>query len=366
MKEIIQKILEMAVYAPSGDNSQPWKFVVKDNEIKIFNIPERDNFYLNFRQSGSYVAHGALIENIVIVASQNGYKADISLFPDSREPDLVAVVKLTQTNPTEERFYPFIKERVTNRKPYENKKLSEGQKRSFLNAPEEVGGGGKIILVDEEDKMKLIGEASSAMEQIALETDFLHKLFFGDIVWTEEEEHEKKRGLYIKTMELPAPAQILFKIIRYWPVMRIFNMLGFAKMVAKTNAKLYASGGVFGAVVVDGDSPRDFINAGRLTQRVWLKATKMKLGFHPVTGILFLARRVMAGETQELSEAHIELIKKSYEKIKLAFGAENGVIAMAFRIGNPRTQRAEQSSYDGYADKPSARSSKLPPDIKWE
>src|SRR3990172_12416210 len=190
MRDTIQKILEMAVYAPSGDNSQPWKFVAKDNEIKIFNIPDRDNFYLNFRQSGSYVAHGALIENIVITASQHGYKADISLFPDSQNNDLVAVIKLTQTSPTEERFYPLIKERVTNRKPYENKKLSEGQKRSFLNAPEEVGGEGKIILVDEEDKMRLIGEASSAMEQIALETDFLHKLFFGDIVWTEEEEQK--------------------------------------------------------------------------------------------------------------------------------------------------------------------------------
>ena len=40
------------------------------------------------------------------------------------------------------------------------------------------------------DKMRKLGEASSLMERIALETDFLHKLFFDDIVWTEEEERE--------------------------------------------------------------------------------------------------------------------------------------------------------------------------------
>ena len=62
------------------------------------------------------------------------------------------------------------------------------------------------------------------------------------------------------------PAQILFKIIRYWPVMKTFNTLGFAKMVAKTNAKLYAKSGAFGIVVTEGDSAKDFINAGRLTQ----------------------------------------------------------------------------------------------------
>lgn len=352
MKDIIQKILDIAVYAPSGDNSQPWEFVVKNDEIKIFNIPDKDNPYLNFQQSGSYVAHGALIENIVIAASQFGYIAMVNLFPDAQEQDLVAVIALKKTTPREELFYPFIKERCTNRKPYESRKLSEGQKRSFMHAPEEVGMGGKVILVDEDSKMKAIGEASSAMEQIALETKFLHKLFFADIVWTEKEEQEKKCGLYLKTMELPPPAQILFKIIRYWPVMKTFNTLGFAKMVAKTNAKLYAKSGAFGIVVTEGDSAKDFINAGRLTQRVWLKTTKMRLGMHPVTGILFLARRVMAGEAKELSEEHIQLVKKSYETIKSSFGIENGVIAMAFRIG--------------YADKPSARCSRKSPEIVFE
>ena len=352
MQNEIKKILEVAVNAPSGENAQPWRFTVKDNQIFIFNISKRDQSLYNFSQKGSLVAHGTLIENIVIATSQNGYKADISLFPDLQEPNLTAVIKLVETNPTEERFYPFIKERATNRKPYENKKLNEGQKRSFLNAPEEVGGGGKIILVDEEDKKRALGEAASVNERVMFDNQFLHNFFFNHINWTEEEEKEKRIGFYIKTLELPPPARVLFKIIRYWPVMKIFNLLGFAKMAAKGNAKLYATAGAFGAIVVDGDSSRDFINAGRLMQRVWLKATKMGLGFHPVTGILFLARRVIAGETKELSETHIQLIKKSHETIKLAFGVENGVIAIVFRVG--------------YAEKPSARSSKLPPDIEWE
>ena len=32
-KEDIKKILEIAANAPSGSNSQPWKFKVKDNQI---------------------------------------------------------------------------------------------------------------------------------------------------------------------------------------------------------------------------------------------------------------------------------------------------------------------------------------------
>src|SRR3989344_3031731 len=193
MQNEIKKILEVAVNAPSGENAQPWRFTVKDNQIFIFNISKRDQSLYNFSQKGSLVAHGTLIENIVIATSQNGYKADISLFPDLQEPNLTAVIKLVETNPTEERFYPFIKERATNRKPYENKK-------------------------------RALGEAASVNERVMFDNQFLHNFFFNHINWTEEEEKEKRIGFYIKTLELPPPARVLFKIIRYLPVIKIFNL----------------------------------------------------------------------------------------------------------------------------------------------
>lgn len=67
--EDIKKILEAAVQAPSGDNSQPWRFEIRDRdgEIRIFNIPERDKSLYNYGQMASCVAHGALIENNVFI-----------------------------------------------------------------------------------------------------------------------------------------------------------------------------------------------------------------------------------------------------------------------------------------------------------
>lgn len=50
MKEVIKEILESAIYAPSGENNQPWKFRLKDNGIDVFNVPERDTSLYNFRQ----------------------------------------------------------------------------------------------------------------------------------------------------------------------------------------------------------------------------------------------------------------------------------------------------------------------------
>ena len=62
----IQLLLEAGAKAPSGDNSQPWSFHVENNCITIKMISTRDNPFLNFEQSGTLLACGAVIENIVI------------------------------------------------------------------------------------------------------------------------------------------------------------------------------------------------------------------------------------------------------------------------------------------------------------
>lgn len=96
MKEIIKKILEAAIHAPSGENNQPWKFLLKGNMIDVFNIPERDRSLYNFRQQGLFLAHGALLENIVIASSALACKVEINIFPNKRNPNHVANIILNK------------------------------------------------------------------------------------------------------------------------------------------------------------------------------------------------------------------------------------------------------------------------------
>src|SRR3989338_7157800 len=91
-QSMLREIIRLGVYAPSGDNSQPWRFYIRGNSIDIFNLPEKDNPYYNFRQNGSLVAHGGLIENIIIASSSMGVGPDINLFPDKDKKDLVATL----------------------------------------------------------------------------------------------------------------------------------------------------------------------------------------------------------------------------------------------------------------------------------
>ena len=347
IEETIKEIVRQAIWAPSGDNSQPWRFVISDNTLKIFNLPHRDNPILNYKQSGSYVAHGALIENIVIISSQSGFKVVVALFPDSINKDLVAVVTFEMGKKKNEPLYPFIKARHTNRKPYKDIPLTFEQKNVFLKIKEKEG---RALIVDEKEKIQAIAKAASVMERVALETPAIHKLFFESILWKKEENDGGGKGLYIKSLELPVPAQNLFKIIKNWKVMNVLNKIGLSKKAAQGNAEVYAQSAAMGVIVIDEDKPEDFILAGRLMQRVWLEATRIGLSVQPLAGLTFIAQKVLKDDTEGLRATHFAIIKNACKDINRAYSLEKGMAVMVFRLG--------------YSDPATAHSSRMEPQIE--
>src|SRR5207237_2900448 len=97
MEDSFRQLIKYATMAPSGENCQPWKFVVHANEIRMVNIPQRDNSYYSWGQRASIVSHGCAFENIFIAGQVLGLNLDLKLFPDSRDENLVAIIKITKT-----------------------------------------------------------------------------------------------------------------------------------------------------------------------------------------------------------------------------------------------------------------------------
>lgn len=351
MNENIKKILEVAVNAPSGENSQPWRFEIKENNIYIFNLSDRDQSLYNFGQRGSLVAHGALIENISIIAPIFGFSVKIDLLPDNKNPNLIAIINLDELSPgqkKEESLYSCIIKRVTNRKLYKNTPLSNDQFRYLKNVENEIGEG-EIIFIQDFEKMKDIASACSVNEQVMFGNKFIHNFFFEHINWTEKEELEKRLGFYIKTLELPLPVQIALKLFKHWPIMNFFNKLGLNKIIAKGNAVNYSNASAMVAFVIKNNTPQDFIIIGRLMQRLWLKITEIGLSAQPMAGMLFFIQAINGGEANKFSSFQIELIKNAYKRVKNIFDVDNKTLVMILRVG--------------YGGEPSARSSKKPPEI---
>lgn len=340
----INKILESAILAPSGDNCQPWRLMIKDNQVSILNLPEKDKSLFNFRQRASLIAHGALIENIMIASSPLGYNARLKTFPDAINPNLIASIELEKSDAVEEPLYPYIPQRATNRKSYKPIDLADEQKLTLLNVPKFLGTG-ELKLLDGEDK-RILAKAIGINDRLVFGNRYLHEFLFEHIRWTEEEAVNTRDGLYIKTLELSAQQEIGFRLLKKWGLVKTLNKLGLLEVIARQAEKLFLSAAAAGAVVVDGNSSEDFLAGGRLVQRIWLEATRMGLSFQPMTGITFLIQRVLDREAEGLSEKEVKLLMDAYEMIRSILRIKNETIVMIFRIG--------------ISDPPTARSLRLP------
>lgn len=352
-QDLLKKIIEYGVEAPSGDNSQPWKFVItKDNKIFLYNIADKDNPILNVHEGGSMISHGAVILNMEIAADSFGYKTTVSYFPDSSIKDLVAVLSFVKNNKLNNfystNFLESIKKRCTNRNHY--KKELGGDIKNKLDQIAKVSDLKVKLFYNEKDK-DFLASCISISEEIILQTKDLHELLFADVMWTKKEESIKRHGLYVKTLEFNPIQFFVFWLCRRWKNISFLNKkIGFSKIVGKQNALIYKSSGVIGFILIPNTDKINYVKAGELLQYIWLKATNLGLGFQPVTGLFFLNERRKIFGNDPMSEEDGKKICDTYNSLRDYIKTEDdSVIVTSFRIGLSKDS--------------SGRSSRLKPNI---
>ncbi|MBI5306610.1 hypothetical protein HZB04_03440 [Candidatus Wolfebacteria bacterium] len=354
MKDIIKNILEYAVNAPSGNNSQPWKFKVKENKIYIYNVPDGDITPYNFDQKGSYIAHGALIENISIISLKYGYSANIEIFPNKNHNDIVAIITLKKTELKENQLFDHIFNRATNRRIYQKTPLKSEHKEEILKIHQEIDKSGKIKLIEDIEKIKKVAWALGLHERLIFENEMIHNIVFSSVLWSEKENAEKRKGLYIKTRfpDMPSFMLPIMKIFKSWLFVNIVNKIGLAKKIQKQSAESCISSSALCAILIDEETNEAYLRGGRLLQRIWLTATKLGLSIQPMTGIPYLARRILKGDSSGFLPKEVEFVKQANKTINDIFNENQKTIIIIFRIG--------------YDSKPPIKTLKLPPNIVFE
>ncbi len=346
----IAKILSAAVAAPSGDNSQPWRFVFRaPNTIEFHAIPEKDNALFNLDGSGTFFALGAALENAILEAKALGFEPEVVY---RGEGSLVAALVLREggmLSGAERELQQAIPLRHTNRKAYKKVPLTEDDQRALLAAAEGANGA-SLSLLEDAGVMAPISRALTTMEETALGNKPLHALFFGSIFWSKERNDAGEHGLYVYTLELPPPARLFFKALRHWSVAKAFAKIGFPKMVAAINAKQNASASAFGVITVDRFDRARYVEAGRLLERVWLAAAARGMSLQIVTGLLFLARTLEQEAPAGFSEEERALVREAYARIRKNLGSAEEPF-LIFRVG--------------YAEAPTAVSFRKPPVIAY-
>lgn len=353
MKIPIERILEDGVKAPSGENCQPWRFVVSDSVLSIFNVPEADMSLYNVRQHGSYIAHGALLENVRLSAQKYGFSAQVQLFPSQADETHVADVVFKEDISNEDGLYASIAKRCTNRKDFTGKTLSQEEKKMLYAVSEELSSYGSFMIIDDPSRMPALGQALAVHEKVLFENKSMHDFFYDHILWKKEDEN-KAGGFYIDTLEFLPHQLKAVKLFKNWNVLRVVNALfKVSRAISKDNGKKYSESGSFGVFSMRRNAKEDYVHFGMLLERVWLTVTKYDIAVHPCNGTLYLMEYIKHTDGKDLSDDQKVDVREAYrtltENIK---PKDDETLAFIVRLGK--------------AQMPSATAKRLSPQIVYK
>lgn len=330
---VIIQILEAAIQAPSGDNNQPWKFKLNDNQISIY-INKPDNSNIN--EIASLISCGAVIENIQIAASKHCLSVSInSSLTQKDNLQEIASITLNKniTNKLCNNLYLFIKERHTNRTKFNKKPIPSSDLQKLQQAIIDIKDVNLHLITDEKQKNK-IAKLVYGADLIRAEKKELHEYLMKMIRFTDEEALRTRDGFHVKNLEAGRDGEQLLKLIKPWQRMKWLNKIGMSKLFANVSKSGVKQSSAMGFITVKGTTINDFINAGKAMQRIWLTATSLGIDFQPMGAVTLFWMNFKFGQQDTFSKEHQSQLQQLWEDYKQNFCKnEEELPAMLFRIG---------------------------------
>src|SRR5580704_3200046 len=130
----IERILDLARWAPSGDNTQPWRFEILGEDRIAVHVTREDNIYEYNKGQGTVISTGVLLETIRIAASQFGRAAEWSYLGSTGSTDRISISFSPRDAIKENPLWRYIESRSVDSRPYRTRRLSAEQKNTLKQA----------------------------------------------------------------------------------------------------------------------------------------------------------------------------------------------------------------------------------------
>lgn len=349
LSDDLYSILELARWAPSGDNTQPWRFeIVDDRHFVIHGHDTRDWCVYDLDGHASQVALGALMENIAIAASVRGLRADFSRRADAVEARPLIDVRLAaEPGLAPDQLAEVIAERVTQRRPFGMRPLSAGQKRFMEDS---VGEGYEVRWLESGVERWRMAKLLFRSAHIRLTIPEAYDVHRSVIEW---HARTSKDRIPDQAVGLdPVGVALMRWGMKSWRRVDLLNRWMAGTWLPRLQLDLLPGYRCAAHALIVARKPLDgridvYLDAGRAVQRFWLAATYQGLQFQPeMTPLIFAS---YARDQRQFSARQAALLEARdvRNRISTLFGAD-AVDAGVFlcRVG--------------HAKAPLARSTRLP------
>jgi molybdopterin/thiamine biosynthesis adenylyltransferase len=318
----VERILDLARWAPSGDNDQPWRFeIVDDLHVVVHGRDTRDWCVYDLDGTSSQIALGALLETLSIAASAEGMLVEAVLRPDSPETaPRIDVELLPDAGVPEHALLPFIRARVTQRLPFTQRPLSTRQKL----APEQsVGGGFRVLWIEGKSGRRQMAKLLFHNAHIRLTTPEAYEVHRKNIEWgaqfSEDRIPEGALGIDLPTRKVMRWA------LQSWQRVQFLNRYLAGTWLPRLQMDWRTALGCAAHFVIIADKPlqsvEDYLEGGRAMQRFWLQATRQGLQFQPEMTPVIFSRYVAQARTFTSIATEQSLAVRLAEELSEVVGA---------------------------------------------
>ncbi len=268
--EQLKFLVRYAVLAPSSHNTQPWKFVVGDDQT--IEILIDDDGWLRVADKDRrelYISLGCALENLLVAAEHFGFQHEVSYLPDASDFQLAARIKLTPRAESKglhsSELFDSMTARFTSHKMFDARPVTQQDLERIRACSVEEGV--EIFLTDDL-------EIKRSVEELVVRAD---KLEFADPEFREELGEWIGRGVF-GTPWLAAKA-----------TQTLVTHLNVGRSTAKKDSAALMSAPVFGVVCSRANDRETQLKVGRVFERICLTATALGLSIQPLSQIVQVA-----------------------------------------------------------------------------
>ena len=289
----LDRILDLARWAPSGDNTQPWRFeVIDDRQFVIHAHDTRDWCVYDLDGHASQIAIGALLETIAIAASGEGLRAVFERKEDAPEHrPLIRVILEPDDSLQPDVLLPFVRVRSTQRRPLSTRSLTT-QEKDRLEAA--VAPGFRVVWLEGTRTKWRVARLLSRNAKIRLTIPEAYEVHRRIIEWDAQFSRDRIPDQAVGMN--PLGLRLMRWAMARWERVRRLNRYAGGTWLPRIELDFLPAVGCAAHFLIVSDGPLrsvdDYLAGGRAVQRFWLTATALGLQLQPEMTPLIFSRYV--------------------------------------------------------------------------
>jgi nitroreductase len=333
----LQRVLDAARWAPSGDNAQPWRFVIRGPlAFDVYGYDTRAHCVYDLDGWASELAHGMLLETIAIAATREGARATIRLPDDSgQRPHRYRVTLEADAAAREDPLNDAVRLRTVQRRPMRPRRLSATERAALEGAAAPL----RVAWFETWSARRRIAALCARNARIRLTIPEAYEAHRAVIAWHSTTSEDRMPDVSLGAD--PLLLAIMRRAMTSWPRLdRLNRWTGtFAPRLALDFLPgMLCSGHVALLAHPAPSSLEDRVTVGRATQRLWLSATALGLQMQPEYTPLVFARYAASNRRFTVVDAAQAQAREVAAELQRAIGRDAVETAVWLaRIGPQRS-----------------------------